>query len=204
MMPNAPLSRACLAEATGLSAIPLRWQRQWWLCCTGSRCSRSWAQPQLTRLRGFAVTWFAFLPRWPKTRKNVKKNSSGKIRKDPLTRKYRGKVPTQMDDFKQKSRQCQSQRQATSLPPSLSSARSSVHSASCHLPSAVSITLTCVCCTQQRQRNVCKHRWIVKGNYVNWCKRVNIPPACLSSRSTFQPRSCWATEKEPITDAYVI
>lgn len=24
MMPNAPLSRACLAEATGLSAIPLR------------------------------------------------------------------------------------------------------------------------------------------------------------------------------------
>ena len=82
--------------------------------------------------------------------KNVKKNSSGKIRKDPLTRKYRGKVPTQMDDFKQKSRQCQSQRQATSLPPSLSSARSSVHSASCHLPSAVSITLSCVCCTRQR------------------------------------------------------
>lgn len=95
MMPNAPLSRACLAEATGLSAIPLRWQRQWWLCCTGSRCSRSWAQPQLTRLRGFAVTWFVFLPRWPKTRKNVKKKTSGKIRKDPLTRKYRGKVPTQ-------------------------------------------------------------------------------------------------------------
>lgn len=138
------------------------------------------------------------------TQKREKKNSSGKIRKDPLTRKYRGKVPTQMDDFKQKSRRCQSQRQATSLPPSLSSARSSVHNASCHLPSAVSITLTCVCCTRQRQRNVCKHRWIVKGNYVNRCKRVNIPPACLSSRSTFQPRSCWATEKEPITDAYVM